>query len=344
MYMKFLPSEYVLRYKNGKIVNEGIGLSFFCLKKNTAVMCMPTSVIADDFIFEQHTKDFQTVSVQGQISYRIADYKKLAAAMNFTIHLGSKGYYDEPLQKLSKRMIHLTQVMIQRHINAASLTQALLEEKQTAGKVLADLRQADEPQRMGIEITGFSILAVLPTKETLRALEAQTREQVLKCADDALYERRNASIEQERKVKENELNTDISVEQKKKQIKESEISTKKMLIEKESEFEMLKAQNAAKCEKIKMDTAIEIEKQRKELAQLKFENAKKQADAQAYQIKAVMEAYNALDKDVLVALATLNLEPEKMIAKAFETLAGNSEKIGSLNITPDLLESLTAKA
>lgn len=43
-----------------------------------------------------------------------------------------------------------------------------------------------------------------------------------------------------------------------------------------------------------------------------------------------------------MALATLNMEPEKMIAQAFDKLAANSEKIGTLNITPDLLESLKA--
>ena len=45
-------------------------------------------------------------------------------------------------------------------------------------------------------------------------------------------ERRNASIEQERRVKENELNTEISVEEKKKQIRETEIATRRMILEK----------------------------------------------------------------------------------------------------------------
>ena len=36
----------------------------------------------------------------------------------------------------------------------------------------------------------------------------------------------------------------------------------------------------------------------------------------------------------------MNMEPEKMIASAFEKLAANSAKIGALNITPDLLERL----
>ena len=56
-----------------------------------------------------------------------------------------------------------------------------------------------------------------------------------------------------------------------------------------------------------------------------------------------MEAYNKLSAEVLVALATLNMEPEKMIAGAFEKLAASGANIGTLNITPDLLESLTTR-
>ena len=44
---------------------------------------------------------------------------------------------------------------------------------------------------------------------------------------------------------------------------------------------------------------------------------------------------------MLIALATLGMEPEKLIAQAFDKLAAGSGKIGTLNITPDLLESLT---
>ena len=46
---------------------------------------------------------------------------------------------------------------------------------------------------------------------------------------------------------------------------------------------------------------------------------------------------------VLVALATMSMEPEKIIAQAFHQLAANPGKIGTLNITPDLLESLKGR-
>ena len=55
-----------------------------------------------------------------------------------------------------------------------------------------------------------------------------------------------------------------------------------------------------------------------------------------------MNVYNTMNAEVLVALATLEKEPEKIIAGAFEKLAANSAKIGTLNITPELLESLKA--
>ena len=58
-----------------------------------------------------------------------------------------------------------------------------------------------------------------------RALEAQTRESLQKEADQAVYERRNFAVEQERIIKESELNTEIAVEEKQKQIVEKKMET-----------------------------------------------------------------------------------------------------------------------
>jgi len=49
------------------------------------------------------------------------------------------------------------------------------------------------------------------------------REELLRRADEAIYSRRNAAVEQERAIKENELNTEIAVENKKRQIKEAQM-------------------------------------------------------------------------------------------------------------------------
>ena len=58
-----------------------------------------------------------------------------------------------------------------------------------------------------------------------RALETETREMLQQEADQAIYGRRNFAVEQERKIKESELNTEIAVEEKQKQIAEKKMES-----------------------------------------------------------------------------------------------------------------------
>lgn len=354
MYIKFSPNEYVMRYRNGKVVSEGVGLSFLFFERNTSVVSIPVSNNDADFIFSETTSDFQVVTVQGQLTYKIVDFKKISSALDFTVDLKNKAHSGNPINKLSKRMINIAEVLVKSVIGSTTLTTAIQSSQTLATSVYEELKKNEELMGLGVQVTGFSILKVAANAETARALEAKTREEILKQADDALYERRNASIEQERRVKENELNTELSIEQKKKTIKESEIATKKMVLEKENELAKIRVENENELAKIRVENENEIKKsqleneaileeKRKELAELRLENSKKESEAQAYRISAVMDAYGKLSPEVLVALATMNMEPEKLIAQAFQQLAGNSEKIGQLNITPDLLESVMNK-
>lgn len=340
MYIKFSPNEYILRYRQGKIVAEGAGLSFFFLERNTSVSSIPIAAMDMDFVFEEITRDFQTVTVQGQISCRFEDYHEAVKAFDFSVNLRNGAYVDPPTPKLNKRMVNIVRVLVKNRIGNTVLTEAIQASRPLAEAVLKDLQTNPECRAMGIRVSGFSILQIRATPDTARALEAKTREEILKNSDDALYERRNASIEQERRVKENELNTELSVEEKRKGIKLAELDTKRRVLEGNTELEKIRTYSETEQEQIKLDAQIELERKRQELADLKLANAKKEADAEAYRIGAVMEAYNKLSAEVLVALATLNMEPEKMIAQAFNNLATNSERIGTLNITPDLLESL----
>lgn len=71
---------------------------------STSIVVVPTASTNEPFIFPEVTSDFQEVTVQGQITYRVADPKRTAALLNFT--LGPKGTYaSEDPQKLSQRLI-----------------------------------------------------------------------------------------------------------------------------------------------------------------------------------------------------------------------------------------------
>lgn len=328
-FIKLMPSDYVLRYKNGNIIQEGVGISFFYYAPSTSIVVIPVASTDAPFMFEEVTSDYQTVSVQGQLTYRILDYKKIAQILNYTVDMKTGKYVSGDPQKLSQRIINIARVLIKKHIESMAIKEAIKSSEVLAQKIITEIKESDEINNLGIEVMGFSILAVMPNKETARALEAQAREEILRNADDALYERRNASIEQERRIKENELSTEIAVENKKMQIKEKQLEAERLVMQKN---------NQIKDENLGYETALE--KKRKALIDLSVANSKAEADAKAYELSSMMKAFSGTDANVMQALSNMGMKPDKLIAIAFQELADKADKIGQLNITPDLLQGL----
>jgi hypothetical protein len=181
---------------------------------------------------------------------------------------------------------------------------------------------------LGIEILGVNVLAIKASPEMEKALETETREKLQQEADQAIYERRNFAVEQERKIKESELSTEIAVEEKKKQI-----------AEKKMEAEVQQAGNDRKLREMRVQADISVENQRSELIERKTANERKEAEAQGYVLETTLKPYKDLDWKTLMALNN-NGDARFNIALAFRQLAENADKIGALNITPDLLETL----
>ena len=161
-----------------------------------------------------------------------------------------------------------------------------------------------------------------------RALETETRESLQQEADQAIYARRNFAVEQERKIKESELNTEIAIEEKNKKI-----------AEKKAETEIQKAESEHKLKELKVQAEIAIENQRKVLIEQKTANEKKEAESQGYIIETTLKPYRDIDWKILTALNN-NTDPKFNISMAFRELAENAGKIGNLNISPELLDSL----
>jgi hypothetical protein len=118
-----------------------------------------------------------------------------------------------------------------------------------AQSVRDGLRQPGSLPSLGLELVSLALLAIKPTPDTARALEAKAREQILKEADDALYLRRNAAIDQERAVKENELNTEIAVEAKKRQIREAQMDAERAVLDKRLQIQAQEMQGRIAHEK-----------------------------------------------------------------------------------------------
>lgn len=332
-FIKVDPTIYLMQYRRGKVVKKGTGLSFFYFAPTTSLVAVPVGSTDLPFIFKEVTSDFQEVTVQGQVVYRVADPAQLAQMLNFTIDAAKQKYVSDDPEKFPGRIINQVQVLLRAELQGLSLRQAITASETLVGKVRAALGTAKALVSLGIEVLDLSIIAIRPTPDSARALEAGVREQLLKEADLAIYDRRNASIEQERAIKENELRTEIAVENKRRQIRETQMDAERAVQEKQR---LLRDEN--------MTGSIALEQRNRELVQLSAENTRVEADAKAYGMSAVMEAMAKIDPRVLNSLASMGMQPNQLIAASFRELAGSAAKIGELNISPDLLRELAKQS
>lgn len=309
-YLKAGPTTYVIQYQNGRPVREGPGLSFFFYAPRSVIVQVPLSSVDVPFVFNEVTADFQDITIQGQLTYRIADPKRLAQLLDFSV-APNGSYLSEDPRKLDDRLVSITQVLASAITHRLRLREVLVAYETIVAEVSQGLRASPSVAMLGIEILEFAVLSIKPSPETGKALEAEAREALLRQADEAVYSRRNAAVAQERLIKESELNTELAVEEKRRQIREA-----------------------------KMSADIAVEQQRASLLDQQVENERKDADAKAYALSAVLAPVKTIDWRTLMALNAGKTDPRQTIAMAFRDLAENAQKIGELNISPDLLSAL----
>ncbi len=332
-YFKADSTTYVIKTSNGKVREQGKGLSFFYNTATTSIAAIPMSVQEAPFIFKLKTSDFQEVAVQGQIAYRLVKPETIAEMLNFTVKENGRAYVSEDPLKLNDRVVRSLQSIVQVRVMAASLRDALVLSQSLVEVIKSGLGRQSSLAALGITIVDISIATITPSLETSRALEAEVREAILKEADDAIYARRKFAVEQERTIKEAELQTELIVQEKEQEIEESRL---------ENERAILRGTN--ETERERLEAEIEAENRRKEFVLLSVENAKQQADSEAYAIGTRMKAFTELPVENLKAMALVNMQPEQLMAMAFESLAQNAGKIGELNIAPEMFGKMMRKA
>lgn len=312
-YLKAPPTSYVLLYRRGRVAREGAGLSFFYFGPTSTVALVPLASTDVPFLFNEVTADFQDVNVQGQLTYRVTDPKRLASLLDYSVDARGEPRSDDP-QKLGDRLVHAAQILARACTQRHRLGELLVRSDELLREVLTGLRGSETVAMLGVEVLSVSILALKGTPEMTKAMQADAREDLLRKADEAVFARRNAAVELERKIKENELNTEIAVEQKRRTVRETQMAAE-----------------------------IAVEEQRTALVSQRVENQKKEAQARADTLRATLEPLKEVDWRTLLAASSGAADPRSLIALAFRDLADRAEKIGTLNISPELLQSLLAE-
>ena len=308
-YVKVPPTTFVIHYRRGKVRREGPGLAFFYFAPSAELVQVPLASTDVPFVFNETSADFQDAMIQGELTYRITDPKKISTVLDYSVNPRGNYRSDDPT-KLNDRLVHAAQISARSFSQRRPLRSLLVSSDELIAEMLAGLSASSATTMLGVEILGLSILSIRANPEMSKALQAEAREQLMRKADEAVYARRNAAVEQERTIKENELNTEIAVEQKRRVVRETQ-----------------------------MGAEISVEEQRAVLVDNRVANQRKEADARAHALQATLEPLKGVDWRTLMAASGHN-GAKSIIALAFRDLAENAGKIGELNISPDLLSTL----
>jgi regulator of protease activity HflC (stomatin/prohibitin superfamily) len=268
-------------------------------------------------LFHARTADFQDVTVQATLTYRVADPALAAARLDFSLDPERGTWRAAPLAQLAGLLTETAQQHALDLLARTALTDALatgvpaVRSAVEAG-LAGDVRLAET----GIAVIGVRVVAIRPEPDVERALQTPTREQVQQEADRATYERRALAVEREGAISENELANQLELARRTEE-----------LIGQRGANGRREAEEAAAAAEIAAESQARRDRQG---AQVRAEADRllgtAAADARAAELAAYADA-----------------RPEVLVARALEELARNLPHIDSVVLTPDLLAPVLAK-
>ena len=299
-------SSHIQQYRNGKRVRSGKGLAFWFSPAGTSLSEIPMDDRVLPFLLKGQSADFQDLSVQGSIVWRVSDAEALSERIDFTLDPKRGILTGQPIDQINDLIGAQGRRFISAYVNRNDIRQIL---EIGVGPVQAALREgfasAGTMADMGIEIVSVGVDDISPSSELARALQAPTFEGLQQRADEAIFARRALAVEKERAISENELSTKIELETQRKQ-----------LIAREDENERSKAAGEAAAMKIK-------------------------AESEADLIRTVDQAKADMEKERMAVYA--DLPPSVLFAMAAQEFAGKLQSIDNLTITPDMLSGVMAQ-
>ena len=239
-YFKGEPSTHVIRYRNGKIIASGEGANFWYLPLNTSVATVPVVSQEAQFLFTETTANYQEVSIQGTVTYRITDPLLVASRLNFTIDPRSSRFTSDDPDKLVQRIVNLIQGQTRSKVNTLSLEDAITNVHKLALEVFREVVDDDSIIELGVALESLHFTALKATPEMQKALEADYREGLQQRADQAIYARRAAAVAEERQIRQSELNTEVELENRRKDLVDTQARNNLTLAEAEAKADELK--------------------------------------------------------------------------------------------------------
>lgn len=316
-HLRGTSTTHVRHYRGGELVHEGVGLSFWYRPLPAVLAEVPVDDRELPLLFHARTSDFQDVTVQLTLTYRLADPALAAQRIDFSLDPDTGHWRADPLAQLAGLLTENVQQYALDVLARTPLATALVDGVQAVrDRVRAGLIDDTRLERVGTEVVDVRVVAVQADAEMEKALRTTAREQVQQEADRATYERRALAVERERAIGENELQTRIELARREEQ-----------LLAQRGANARREAEDAATADGIQVAALAARERR---LAEARAEGARAFGAAEAANEAARLDTYR-------------ELAPEVLKAMTLREIAAHLPEIKQLVVTPDLVTDVLAR-
>ena len=105
-HLRGAATTHVLHQRHGKLVHDGTGLAFWFRPLSAVLSEIPVDDRELPLMFHTRTKDFQDVTVQATLTYRISDAATAAARLDFSVDPETGVWRAAPLEQVSSLLMH----------------------------------------------------------------------------------------------------------------------------------------------------------------------------------------------------------------------------------------------
>jgi regulator of protease activity HflC (stomatin/prohibitin superfamily) len=308
------PTVFVQRFRGGRPVRAGNGLAFWFRTTNTTVTEVPVDDRELPFLFRARSRDFQALTVQGAITYRVVDPALLAARIDFTLDLGTGRLNETPMEQVAALLGQLAQQFVTDELVGMDLRRILRDGvAPIRDRIGEGLAAEPAVQDLGLQVVAVRVADVAPTAEVEQALQQPAREVIQQEADGATFNRRALAVQNERAIAENELKNRVELARQNEELVRQEGQNRRRAAEEEATAKLVEAEAADERGRLELDRrAATIDAV--EAAKLRAETERTRIQTEA--------------------------GPQVLLALALQQLAGEIGKVEHLTITPDLLQPL----
>jgi len=316
------PNQHILHFKKGKLALEGAGLSYWFNPLNAAVAMVPVEDCETTFLLREKSHDFQEVSVQLTVTYRMEDPEKAAARVNFSISLASGEWTEQPLDRLASILARAATPPTRAYLAGAPIAGAIRGGADAIRQSVEETLSKDVSLAgMGLTVVSVQVVKVSASAELEKALQTPTREEIQQKADEAVFSRRALAVEKERAIQENELATEIELARRQED-----------LIPQQGKNRLLEIERETEAEKVSLEADLE---RKRACAESRAKNLIIHAESEATATRLGGRA--RADAEAMRVEVWEKAPARVSVGLALQKAAKKISKIQHLSLTPDIL-------